>query len=563
MIFITAKPNTALTTLIAMIIAGLGVGANARPANQCMQLFDYVTSPAAAHSEGRSNHSETNPETRFEFIPENVRLTRRSKTEFFVDYIFRVNDDPRLKTTEVAMDYNGVIDANLQSGREFLNSILNNKRHDKPNGAFVFIDVNNLGWMNKNFQDKMQAGDLYIFKTIDAIQQVVGEKGLVFRLGGDEFGIVLEIKSPEEVQKIMQDLQREIHAKAHSLFLKETKRRVTEFRLIRQKRQSDEISEAEYQIALQEFRTYTSYSQEGVSMGAAYIDASSPAAIQSRAEKMAVEMKIKIKIAFNLDTAKYTGGINLSNSTNRIKPAFRPDIPTIMSRADFKQVYPWAFKSDTLRVQDRSVWFSTAPMMQLNRMHEVFRLGQLGIGKYKNELKATEYRLEYYNINEENITQTRPIEVNTNTGFMDARSQGAKILINHFLESVSKPDVNNGTIWVSLLNLGKLNYFHRKTETGDIALGLAARAIEKELVGNHVPFKYNGSDFLILTTGMSKQQINDYKKVLEEKLNSNTLVDQIFLQEIEHIERTEIDLNLRKTKIDEIRKLMAQKYKVF
>lgn len=545
--FSTAKSNAVFMTLITMVIVSLGVSVNARAGLQCVQLFD----------------SETTQETRFDFIPENVRLNQKSTSEVFVDYVFKVNGYPRLKTTELAMDYANVIDANLQSGREFLNSILTNKKDGKPNGAFIFIDVNNLGWVNKNFQDKMQAGDLYIYKTIDAIQSVIGGKGLVFRLGGDEFGIVLETKVPEEVQKIMQDLQREIHAKAHTVFLNETKLRVAAFRAVYQQRQKDEITEAEYQTALADFKTYTSYSQEGVSMGAAYIDGSAPAEVLGRAEKMAVEMKIKIKQAFNLDTAKYTGGINLSDSTNRIKPSFRPDIPAVMSRPDFNREYPRAFKSDTLRVKDRQVWFSTVPLVQSSRTQEVFRMGQLGIGKYKNEINTAEYRLEYYNINAQQIEKTRPIEINTNTGFMDARSQGAKVVINHFLERTEKPDVAGGTIWVSLLNLGKLNYFHRKTETGDMALGLAARAIEKELVGQHVPFKYNGSDFFILTAGMTKQQIKDYKKVLEEKLNANTLVDKIFLQEIEHIERSETDLELRKTKIAEIRKLMSQKFKVF
>ncbi len=540
-----AKSTTAIVTLIVMAIVSLGVSVNARPSLQCMQLFDYET-----------------PEARFEFIPENARLTRKSES-IFVDYVFNVNGYPRLKTTELAMDYSDVIDANLQSGREFLNSILTNKKFHKPNGSYIFIDVNNLGWVNKNFHDKTQAGDSYLYKTIDAIQAVIGDKGLVFRLGGDEFGIVLETKAPEEVQNIMQNLQREIHAKAHSVFLAETKRRVADFRAIYQKRKDDEISEAEYQAALQEFRTYTSYSQEGVSMGAAYIDGSPPADIQNRAEKMAVEMKIKIKQAFNLDTAKYTGGLNLSDSTHRIKTGFRPEIPVIMSRPEFDQTYPQAFKSDTLRVKDRPMWFSTVPLVQSHRAQEVFRLGQMGIGKYKNELKSEEYRLEYYNISGKKIEQTRPIEVNTNTGFMDARSQGAKIVINHFLKRTERLDANNGTIWVSLLNLGKLNYFHRKTETGDLALGLAARAIEKELVGNHVAFKYNGSDFFILAIGMTKQEITDYKKVLETKLNSNTFVDKIFLQEIEYIERTESDFELRKTKIEEIKKLMAQKFKVF
>lgn len=146
---------------------------------------------------------------------------------------------------------------------------------------------------------------------------------------------------------------------------------------------------------------------------------------------------------------------------------------------------------------------------------------------------------------------------------MDARSQAARVVINYYLESVVKPANVGGSMWVSLLNLGKLNYFHKKTATGDQALGLAAEVIRRELVGTHVPFKHNGSDFYILTAGMTKNQIAEYKKVLEEKLNSNKLLDEIFLQEIAYIERTEQDSQVRNARIDEVRKLMVHKFKVY
>lgn len=538
--------NTVVATLIVSALLSAGVSANARSGLMCQALFQNETK-----------------ETRFSFVPEHIRLTRTPHATYFADYVFRINNSSRLRSTELAMDSENVINANLQSGREFLNAILSKSKHDKPNGAFIFIDVNNLGWVNKNFHDKMQAGDLYIQKTVEAIQSVVADKGLVFRLGGDEFGIVLETKSPEVIQKTMQNLQREIHAKAHSVFLSETKRRVADFKVMHQRYKNNEISEAEYQSRLAEFRTYTQYSQEGVSMGMAYIVGGLPSVIQQRAEAMAVEMKIKIKTAFNLDTSKYTGGVNLSQVNHKIKPSFRPGIPMVMSPSDFTKVYPQAHTADTLIVKDRSMWFAAVPVMQVKRTHEVFRLGQIGIGKYKNELNADEYHAEYYDNSGKPTGETRPIEMNTVTGLMDARAPGAKTVINYFLGQSDKLDANNAVMWVSLLNLGKLNYFHRKTETGDLALALAAKAIQSELIGKHVPFKHNGSDFYILTTGITKQEMNEHKKNLEAKLNANPLLDQIFLQEIEYIKRTEADSGDRQKKIDEIYKLMAKKYQVF
>lgn len=537
-----------------MTFVGRGVSSVAyAAAPMCAELF---TQPS------RGIHSESQSETRFSFLPEHVRLVRKSKNEYFADYIYSVQGYPRLKSSELTMDFANVIDANLNSGRELLNAIFNNRKQGKASGTFIFIDVNNLGWVNKNFADKAQAGDLYLFKTVDAIQKVVGENGLVFRLGGDEFGIIIEAQEPETVQKIMKSLQREIHAQAHSVFLQETRRRVTEFKEIHQKRKEGLITELEYQSFFLQFKNYTSYSQEGVSMGAAYLDGSSPEAIQYRAEKMATEMKIKIKQAFNLDTSKYTGGVNLSNPENKINPGFRPEIPALMTRQHYNQTFPAEQSTDAPQVKNRAVWFSSVPALKIRRTQEILRLGQLGIGKYKNELKAEEYRLEYYNIDQQ-ILETRSIETNNTTGFMDARSQAAKLVINHFLERVEKPSNTGGSIWVSLLNLGKLNYFHQKTATGDKALSLAAEAIRKELAGAHVPFKYNGSDFFILSLGMTKKQIVDYKKVLEERLNSNSILNEIFLQEIDYIEKTEQDPQSRKARVEEVRKLMIHKFKVF
>lgn len=535
---------------VALVMTIIGAGVNSvahAAAPMCAEMFGQPFQPASQS------------EARFSFLPEHVRLTRKSKNEYFADYIYTVQGHPRLKSSELAMDFMNVIDANLNSGRELLNAILNNRKADRPTGIFIFIDINNLGWVNNNFTGKTQTGDLYLFKTVDAIQKVIGQDGLVFRLGGDEFGIIVESREPEAVQKIMKELQREIHARTHPVFLQETRRRVNEFKEIHQKRKEGLITELEYQSFYMQFKTYTSYSQEGVSMGASYLDGSSAEIIQNRAEQMATEMKIKIKKAFNFDTSKYTGGVNLSDPENKIQPGFRPEISPIMSLQQYHQIFPAVHKP--VQARDKTAWFSSAPLIKSQRLQEVFRFGGIGIGEYKNELTAEEYRLEYYNI-EQRITETHLIEMNNNTGFMDARSKSARIVINHFLERVGKSGNSGGSIWISLLNLGKLNYFHKKTATGDQALTLAAQAIKKELTEAHIPFKDHGSDFLVLSTGMTKEQITEYKNVLEERLNSNILLNKIFLEEIEHIEKTEKDPLVRKTRIEEVQKLMAYKFKV-
>lgn len=396
--------------------------------------------------------------------------------------------------------------------------------------------MNNLGWVNKNFFSKTQAGD--------------------------EFGIVIESQDPQVIQKVMKDLQTEIHSQAHSVFREETQRRAAAFRVVYQRYKNNEITEAEYQAAYLDFKTYTSYSQEGVSMGAAYIDGTSAEAIQNRAEKMATEMKIKIKQAFNLDTSKYTGGVNLSNADQNIKSRFRADIPSLGSLSPQNLNEGPRTPTDSLQLQKRETWFASIPVIKSQRTSDVLRYGKIGIGKYKNELTTEEYRLEKYDLGGL-LSETRPLELNNNTRFIDARSQAAKTVINEVIDEAIRPEQRGGrAILVSLLNLGKLNYFHKKTATGDQALGLAASVLRKELSNSLVPFKTNGSDFFILSVGMNKEELIKYKLNLEEKLNASSEVDQVFLSEIEYVERTETDADARRRRIEEIRSLMAKKFQV-
>jgi GGDEF domain-containing protein len=537
-------------TLVATII-GAGVSVEALAAPSCQALFEekpLVITPEVSRSE--------TTEKKFSFMPGHVRLTKKSGENYIAEYVYSVRHSPLIKRTEVAMDSANVIDANLNSGRELLESILDKRRKDRMNGTFIFVDVNNLSWVNRNFADKMQAGDLYIAKTVEALRQVVAQDGLIFRLGGDEFGIVLDTHLALTVQQTIKKIQNEIHERTHSIFLQETKRRVLEFREFRKRYKQGEFSEAEYVAKLAEFKEYTMYSQEGVSMGAAYIDGSPAEAIQNLAERMATHMKIKIKKAFNLDTSKYTGGVNLSNNDKPIQPKFRSDFPLMATMGSKQPVTKWT----NSRLD--AIWSSNVPVVQSTRSSDVVRFGQIGIGKYHNELTLNEYKLEVYDVNNK-IIETRLIEINTNTQFMDARSKAAKTVINEFIDHSLKPGSNGVTLQVSLLNLGKLNYFHNKTATGDQALQITAEILREVLTANNIPFKANGSDFLILSVGTTKEEINNYKKSLETKLNAHSSLDVIFLKEIEHIQESETNPQVRQKRIEEVRKLMSKKFQVF
>lgn len=100
-----------LMALIATIIGASVSSVSMAAGPACKALFSEAPILELSYSE-----------TSYSFLPEHVRLTRKSSQDYVVEYVYTVQGYPRLKKTELAMDSSDVVDANLNSGRELLNA---------------------------------------------------------------------------------------------------------------------------------------------------------------------------------------------------------------------------------------------------------------------------------------------------------------------------------------------------------------------------------------------------------------------------------------------------------
>lgn len=77
-----------------------------------------------------------------------------------------------------------------------------------PGLTYIVMDVNNLKTVNDQYGH--QAGDSLIKAAADCVKRTFGEKNRSYRLGGDEFLVVLEACSREGVERILMDLETSI-----------------------------------------------------------------------------------------------------------------------------------------------------------------------------------------------------------------------------------------------------------------------------------------------------------------------------------------------------------------
>jgi len=73
-----------------------------------------------------------------------------------------------------------------------------------------YIDINGLKTVNDNFGHSV--GDDLIKTSCDIIKRNIDTEDVLFRLGGDEFIIVLLGKNKEEVEEIWEKIKRNLHS---------------------------------------------------------------------------------------------------------------------------------------------------------------------------------------------------------------------------------------------------------------------------------------------------------------------------------------------------------------
>ena len=140
----------------------------------------------------------------FSFLPPDVQLAIYRKQNpdgtvqrFLVEEsLIPVHGGKRVRRQKVSIDesliqqsgnpFNLVIDAQLESGRNLFRKILGQRVENGKTlgaGVFIFIDVNNLGYINKNFFGKSSDGDRILNDITKILVQTIShshQRGIVF-----------------------------------------------------------------------------------------------------------------------------------------------------------------------------------------------------------------------------------------------------------------------------------------------------------------------------------------------------------------------------------------------
>lgn len=127
---------------------------------------------------------------------------------------------------------------------------------------------------------------------------------------------------------------------------------------------------------------------------------------------------------------------------------------------------------------------------------------------------------------------------------LDLRDENAQVV----LQTLKNQYGDSHFVWFNLLNLGKLNYFAKKTQTGDIALARTSAVIRNVISEEQLALKLPGSEFLIFSKSPPIEKI---ALKIEAALNSDPELREIFDDQIRYLEMklsTESDP-------DELRKL--------
>jgi len=540
--------------------------------NACVQLFVQSQNETAQNRKRLDDQQDLNrrqdvswslPEERLEslkailkmtILPEKNRLltyTHGNKVQLVRESLIKVNGQDKVKVDKIPLDESLpglVIDAGLESGRKFLDVLLNQMANTKSEvvGTFIFIDVNNLGYVNKNFFNKSKDGDALIRGAAQVFQKMCADQGLLFRMGGDEFGLVMPPMSPKDLVKFQETLIKNLRLEVHKIFVNETKTRAENLRVAQKSFQlgldghTGQVDRQTLNYEIEAFKKYATYSQEGLSIGSVYLGSGDAQVIQNQAENLATQMKVAVKSALHQDISKYTDQKYDYSGPPRL--AYRYVFPEI----DQSMYNPISISDSSLVKYDK-------PRVQSIRGSVVKRLGPVSLVHYYTEDGQTETHIEYYGDSHKNKLESVPqrlakvekADIHSHSGFIDAKSKESQRLLHFFVNEYVE---SRGVIWINLLNLGKLNYFVQKTATGDRMIKRYAEIIQETMRNSDIPVKLVGSEFAILCNQAGKIKLEKIKQRLLDQIDNDPVVHQIYQEQIDYLQE-----QLKRTD-DEIKK---------
>ncbi len=98
---------------------------------------------------------------------------------------------------------------NRQTGLKKLETLIKRAKKEKKAVTGCFIDIDNLKVVNDKFSHS--EGDELIKKIVFILKEILGEKSLLFRLGGDEFFMAFCEKELSEVERLFSRIKEIMH----------------------------------------------------------------------------------------------------------------------------------------------------------------------------------------------------------------------------------------------------------------------------------------------------------------------------------------------------------------
>lgn len=166
-----------------------------------------------------------------------VSLIRR-QSESGINYLISSSDD---NLSTLRKDATGLVIS--AQNAELRNTILNILESSRGQNSVIFADVNHLGLVNY-FQGGSQSGDTYITAVAEALVNAAGDRGFVFRWGGDEFVIILSTTEAQVLQQFSANIAAQMsdsRGPAARVFHVQAQAMAQEYKSIMRARSFDEV----------------------------------------------------------------------------------------------------------------------------------------------------------------------------------------------------------------------------------------------------------------------------------------------------------------------------------
>jgi GGDEF domain-containing protein len=471
-------------------------------------------------------------------LPKDMRLSKfkNEAGEEFLMYekvVRNAKGELEIQKRELPIDkMTNALDANYPAVKEYMEDLIKAKGNQ---ATLAFIDVNNLGYVNNNFVKGRAAGDEYLKQVAKAIERATEGKGQLFKLGGDEYGVIISEADPVKAQKILQRMVDEAYSpEVHKIFRENS---ILKAQAVRDSRQmgADGKLLPIYTEVKEAFKEYAPYSKEGISIGATTIrPGDNLESLLKAAEAQAVKQKIVTKENLNISAKKYGGAEATPGAIPKLNYKPKADLPAV---SDIKATNSQFSMTPNINAVRNSVAETPGK--------EKFRFGEVAVLEYPlpDGSSVQRYNRYYTKTDGSRDYVTRELVYNSKTNLIDASHESGKYVMTQLTEGRGALANNRGMIWINAENLGKINYFKdpkgikEGTSIGDEYLKYVADTVKKELGEKGVPIKLSGSEFVGLQDNLNPRLIKEVQSKVQKALENHPGIKKIYSDQIQYLEQ--------------------------